>query len=296
MSTPLASLAQPRVLGASPSPALFIRLGLRGGADPRASLRALVAALDPERAVLGVGAPLAQALGASVPGLRAFETVSGVGVTWPAAQGALWMALHGGDQGTLLHEALDLLALLPDFTVEDSAPGYQHRDSRDLSGYIDGTANPEGEEAVEAALHDGPAGLAGGSFLHAMRWVHDLDALRAMRQGDRDLMIGRRISDNEEIEDAPESAHVKRTAQEDVGVLLRRSMPWGSLDRAGLMFLAYSRDPDVFQAHARRMVGLEDGVVDALHRFSRPVSGGLYWCPPVAGGRLDLSALGITNN
>ena len=227
----------------------------------------------------------------SIPGLRAYEAVSGAGVAWPAAQGALWIALYGGDDGTLLHEARDLLRLLPDFAVEDSIAAYQHRDGRDLSGYLDGTANPVGEEAVEVALHDGPAGLAGGSFVHAMRWVHDLDRLRSMGQGARDLMVGRRLSDNEEIEDAPESAHVKRTAQEDVGFLLRRSMPWGSVDRAGLVFIAYSRHPDVFHAHARRMVGLEDGVVDAMLQLSRPVSGGLYWCPPMAGGRLDRSLL-----
>jgi putative iron-dependent peroxidase len=40
------------------------------------------------------------------------------------------------------------------------------------------------------------------------------------------------------------------------------------------------------------MSGGEDGVVDGLFRFSRPASGGYYFCPPVRGGRLDLRALG----
>lgn len=35
-----------------------------------------------------------------------------------------------------------------------------------------------------------------------------------MHSQERDHIIGRRLSDNEELEDAPESAHVKRTAQE----------------------------------------------------------------------------------
>ncbi len=43
----------------------------------------------------------------------------------------------------------------------------------------------------------------------------------------------------------------------------------------------------------RRMVGEEDGITDALFRFSRPVTGGYYWCPPCTNGRLDLSALGL---
>jgi putative iron-dependent peroxidase len=34
-------------------------------------------------------------------------------------------------------------------------------------------------------------------------------------------------------------------------------------------------------------------VVDALFRFSRPVGGAFYWCPPLLDGRIDLRALGI---
>jgi hypothetical protein len=29
-----------------------------------------------------------------------------------------------------------------------------------------------------------------------------------------------------------------------------------------------------------------------LRAFSRPITGGYYWCPPVANNRLDLSAVG----
>ena len=36
---------------------------------------------------------------------------------------------------------------------------------------------------------------------------------------------------------------------------------------------------------------LEDGVPDALLRFTRPVSGGYFWCPPLLDGRLDLRVL-----
>ena len=43
----------------------------------------------------------------------------------------------------------------------------------------------------------------------------------------------------------------------------------------------------------RRMVGRDDGIVDGLFTFSRPVTGGYYWCPPVVDDRLDLTALGL---
>jgi putative iron-dependent peroxidase len=70
-------------------------------------------------------------------------------------------------------------------------------------------------------------------------------------------------------------------------------MPWSDGSRAGLVFVAFGKSFDAFEAQLRRMVGLEDGVADALFRFTRPVSGGYFWCPPMKDGRLDLRALGL---
>jgi len=41
----------------------------------------------------------------------------------------------------------------------------------------------------------------------------------------------------------------------------------------------------------RRMSGLEDGIIDGLYRFSRPLTGGYYWCPPMGDAGVDLSQL-----
>lgn len=38
------------------------------------------------------------------------------------------------------------------------------------------------------------------------------------------------------------------------------------------------------------MMGIDDGVMDALFTFTRPVTGGTWWCPPVRDGTLDLRA------
>jgi putative iron-dependent peroxidase len=112
----------------------------------------------------------------------------------------------------------------------------------------------------------------------------------------QDASIGRRRSDNVELDDAPDSAHVRRTAQEDFSpeaFVLRRSMPWIDADHAGLMFVAFGASLAPFEAQLRRMSGAEDGVVDALFRFTRPVSGANYWCPPMKAGQLDLRAVGL---
>ena len=103
-------------------------------------------------------------------------------------------------------------------------------------------------------------------------------------------------SSNEELPDAPASAHVKRTAQESFdppAFMLRRSLPWGGAGEQGLYFVAYGATLDAFERALGRMAGREDGVVDALLSFTRALSGGYYWCPPLREGRLDLSRLGI---
>jgi len=126
--------------------------------------------------------------------------------------------------------------------------------------------------------------------------VHDLKPFLARPQDARDLVIGRRLADNQEIADAPPAAHVKRAAQESFdpeAFMLRRSMPWGGVAEKGLYFVAYGESLDRFERVLTRMAGLEDGVVDSLLTFTRAVSGGYYWCPPLRGAGLDLSALGV---
>ena len=126
------------------------------------------------------------------------------------------------------------------------------------------------------------------------QWLHDFEIFEDFSPAERDDIIGRRRSDNEELGDAPPSAHVKRTAQEDFAppaFLVRRSMPWVDEDGEGLLFIAFGRSLDAFDAQLLRMTGAEDGVVDGLFRFTRPITGGFYWCPPRIDGRLDLRAI-----
>jgi len=70
-------------------------------------------------------------------------------------------------------------------------------------------------------------------------------------------------------------------------------MPWAEAGGEGLVFVAFGRSLDAFEARLARMTGQEDGITDALFRFTRPLTGSYFWCPPVAGGSLDLGAVGI---
>ncbi len=258
----------------------------------------LVLLVDGKTAVVGFGESLVQALGGQIEGLRAFPALTGVGVDNPSTQHALWCWLHGEDRGELLHRSRAIeAALAPALRLVQMTEAFRYKTGHDLTGYEDGTENPHDEAAVAAALvGEGTDGLHGGSFAAIQQWQHDLDGFAALPAQEQDHIIGRRKSDNEELEDAPESAHVKRTAQESFApeaFVVRRSMPWVEGDQAGLMFLAFGYSLDAFEVQLRRMSGLEDGIVDGIYRMSRPITGGYYWCPPLKDGRLDLRVLRI---
>ncbi|MDH5361206.1 MAG: Dyp-type peroxidase [Gammaproteobacteria bacterium] len=267
-------------------------------ADLAASLRAVQDLVDGENIVLGLGQSVVLALGKTLPGMTVFPALVGPGFEVPSTQYALWFWLRGDDRGELYHRSRAIEhALAMDFRLQEVLDGFVYEDSRDLTGYIDGTENPKDDAAVSAAIVQGMGdGLDGSSFVAVQQWMHDLEYFEHMSEEDQDHIIGRRKSDNEELADAPESAHVKRTAQESFtpeAFILRRSMPWAEGNEAGLNFVAFGRSFDAYEAQLNRMVGSEDGVADGLFSFSRPVSGGYYWCPPMKDGLLDLSALDI---
>ena len=173
------------------------------------ALDALVRMAD-AAAVVGLGEPLVTALGATIDGLRPFPAISAPGAHNPSTQQALWVWLHGADRGELLLRSRAFeKALAPGFRLVQSIEGFRYKTGFDLTDYEDGTENPHDDAAVDAALTDG-----GASFAALQQWQHDLDGFAALPAQERDHIIGRRHGDNEELEDAPESAHTKRTAQE----------------------------------------------------------------------------------
>jgi len=298
--------AQAGILQPVPAHGRYLFFSIAQPAAVRDGLRQLAALADGTHTVVGLGAAVVQALGAEVPGLRVMPDFSGPGVQVPSAPVALWCWLRGSAPGALVLQARSLSqALAPAFHLDRVLDAFRHGDpsaahGRDLTGFEDGTENPEGGEAVAAALVQdatpGLLGLQGSSFVAIQQWQHQLDSFDAMPRDAQDNAIGRRRSDNEELEDAPIAAHVKRTAQESFqpeAFLLRRSMPWAVGLQCGLFFVAFGCTLDAFEAQMRRMAGQDDGVVDALFGFSRPLNGAYLWCPPVHGGRLDLRLLGL---
>jgi putative iron-dependent peroxidase len=284
--------AQPAILAERPPVGRTLLFRIAPQSDVPAALRNLCEGLSLDCGVVGIGEPLVLALRKSIEGLRTFPAMSGPACSVPSTQEALCFLLRGPDRGIVFDLTQHIRELLGDaFLLVDCNDTFTYHGGRDLTRFEDGTENPKGDAAAEAALRED-----GSSFLVVQRWVHDLARFRDLDEEDRELLIGRRAESNDEIEDAPPSAHIKRTEQESFDpplFMLRKSMPWASATQEGLEFLTHVKSLDVFEIMMRKMVGCDDGIVDGLFTFSRPVTGGYYWCPPIAKDRLDLSALGI---
>lgn len=298
---------QPGIMEPVPPVARYVLFNLAGSGvtadDIKQALTRLTPLVDGSDVVVGLGPSLVQALGVEIPNLHEFPDFSRAGVKVAVTPGTLWCWLRGSDLGDLLHVTRKVQkALAPAFAVRHAIDAFRHAykeggHGHDLTGFEDGTENPVAEAAEEAAFAHGMGeGIDGSSYVAVQQWVHDLDAFEALGDQDKDHAFGRRLADNEEIEDAPETAHVKRTAQESFdpeAFVLRRSMPWMASLQAGLMFVAFGKSLQAFEQQMRRMAGHDDGIVDAMFSISKPVTGAYFWCPPMRDGRLDLRRLGL---
>ena len=87
------------------------------------------------------------------------------------------------------------------------------------------------------------------------RWVHDLAAFHALPVAEQEGVIGRTKPESVELDDdvKPPTAHIARVVIEEDGEELeiyRRSVPYGTVDEHGLMFFAFSADPDPLREDA----------------------------------------------
>lgn len=267
-------------------------------ADVGDALKSLASNIDTDDTVIGIGKSLLSLLDKEVAGLGTFVAEAEQGIEIPSTPAALWCWLRGDDRGELFHRSRQIESLLaPAFVLTEVLDTFQYDQNRDLTGYEDGTENPEGDDAIQAAvIQNQGEGLDGGSFVVVQQWLHDFEAFDLMTTNEQDDSIGRHVSDNEEFDAAPESAHVKRSAQENFepeAFMLRRSMPWAEGMDSGLMFVAFGHSFSAFEAIQNRMLGKDDGIVDALFTYTHPITGAYFWCPPVKDGKLDLNRLDL---
>ena len=169
-----------------------------------------------------------------------------------------------------------------DVDVVDEVYGYRYLDSRDMTGFIDGTENPKNEKRQEVAIvPDGE--FAGGSYVMVQRYIHNLPAWNRLNMSAQEKVIGRTKPDSVELDNVPPASHVGRVDIKEDGKglkILRHSLPYGSVTGDhGLLFIAYCNTLHNFQVMLNSMFGESDGKTDQMLRFTTPVTGAYFFAP-----------------
>ncbi|HEY3838534.1 MAG TPA: Dyp-type peroxidase [Bryobacteraceae bacterium] len=173
-------------------------------------------------------------------------------------------------------------------SVADEVHGFRYFDDRDVMGFVDGTENPRGDAASEAAIVGAEdSAFTGGSYVIVQKYLHDMKAWNALPVETQERIIGRRKLSDIELSDAdkPAYAHSALTNIEDNGrqlQILRDNMPFGRPGHGefGTYFIGYSRTPRVTEIMLQNMfVGRPPGNYDRLLDFSRATTGSLFFVP-----------------
>ena len=173
--------------------------------------------------------------------------------------------------------------------VLDERVCFRYFDGRDMTGFIDGTENPQfPDDRAEVALLGEDAGIfEDGSFVFAQRYAHDLYKWKRLKVDAQEQVMGRTKLESIELNDEvkPDNAHVARTVVEDDEgeemEILRHSLPYGDgQGDQGLFFIAYTKDLTILDAMLERMFGTSgDGIHDRLLHFVTALDGAYYFAP-----------------
>jgi len=174
-------------------------------------------------------------------------------------------------------------------SILDEVHGFKYFDDRDLLGFVDGTENPEGDDAAAATIIGAEdAAFAGGSYVIVQKYLHDLAKWNAIPVEIQEKIVGRaKLSDIEQkdSEKAAYAHNVLTTIVDANGVqqeILRDNMAFGDIKSGifGTYFIGYAKSPATTEKMLENMfIGVPPGNYDRLLDVSRAVTGSLFFVP-----------------
>ena len=170
----------------------------------------------------------------------------------------------------------------------DEVHGFRYFDDRDLIGFVDGTENPTGQAAIDAAYVGAEdAAFAGGTYVIVQKYLHDLAGWNALSTETQERIIGRTKLADIELDDAVKPAYAHNALAKVVVdgkeiKIIRDNMPFGRVAEKefGTYFIGYARSPRTIEQMLENMfVGQPPGNYDRLLDFSVAKTGNLFFVP-----------------
>lgn len=216
-----------------------------------------------------------------------FQKIENAQVSMPATDADMLLHIRSEQHDVNYHLALSLFdALQPAFELDEMVHGFRYLDSRDMTGFVDGTENPEGEARKAVALVSNDGEFNGGSYIHLQKYNHDLASWQKIALKQQEESYGRSKEDNIEFASADKrnSAHTKRASVKDENAnsieILRHSLPFGNLAKSGLLFASYGASPDNFNRMLQSMCEIDShNEVDKILYVTSAVTGHAFYAP-----------------
>ncbi|MDR2342500.1 MAG: Dyp-type peroxidase [Campylobacteraceae bacterium] len=286
--------------------AIFMVYGLSGGEEVEKTIKELCGEFSaivrsmrkryPESypsAVFGFGAEIWGGLFPHEPRpkeLETFKEIKGAKHTAVSTKGDLFFHVRAQNMDVAYELAAIINSKLEGAVYHiDEVHGFRYFDGRTIIGFVDGTENPENDDAVNfGIIGDEDEYFKGGSYAFVQKYLHDMKAWNELPLTEQEKVIGRRRYTDEELgEDMkPANAHnaVTNITDENGNELkiIRANMPFANPSKGefGTYFIGYASTFSTTRRMLENMFkGEPEGNYDRLLDFSKPVTGTLFFVP-----------------
>ena len=173
--------------------------------------------------------------------------------------------------------------LRPVVDVVDETHGFHYLEGRAIIDFIDGTENPVGEEAKEWAIigAEDPE-FINGSYAFAQKYIHDLDAWRALPTEVQEKYVGRRKYSDLELSDEEKDPRAHNIISQDnrdgeEHKIVRMNVVFANPGEGvrGTYFIGYARHWDVTRQMVTNMFTQDDRLLE----YSTAEKGQLFFIP-----------------
>ena len=216
--------------------------------------------------------------------LEDFQGVNGEHHTAPATPADLFLHVRAGQAATSYLVVDQIMSFLrPVVDVVDETHGFHYLEGRAIIDFIDGTENPVGEEAKEWAIigAEDPE-FINGSYAFAQKYVHDLDAWRALPTEVQEKYVGRRKYSDLELSDEEKDPRAHNIISQDnrdgeEHKIVRMNVVFANPGEGvrGTYFIGYARHWNVTRQMVTNMFTQDDRLLE----YSTAKKGQLFFIP-----------------
>lgn len=216
--------------------------------------------------------------------LETYQTLTGPKYQMPASKGDLFLHIRANDEAAVYEFMSQAMLFLRDITtVVDETKGFRYFEGRAIIGFIDGTENPQVEDAAGyAIIGDEDPYFENGSYAFAQKWRHQMDIWNKLTTETQEKAVGRKKFSDLELDDGEKFSNAHNVASQAKinGVeqkIVRMNVPYSdpASGNTGTYFIGYSRYWKVTKTMLQNMLDKNDYLLS----FSDILSGQLFFIP-----------------